>query len=136
MSLVIFSEPPRLQPTIFPYVRRSDIMMRLQYIVEHAFRKMKSPTSIQIRPMYHYSNRSIRVHVYICILSLLLLSLLRLKLSQNKFLITYDEILEQLSSLHALQILTTPRGEPFWKLDTADPLATKLGRKLKLKNLL
>ena len=109
---------------------------REQYIVEHAFRKMKSPTSIQIRPMYHYSNRSIRVHVYICILSLLLLSLLRLKLSQNKFLITYDEILEQLSSLHALQILTTPRGEPFWKLDTADPLATKLGRKLKLKNLL
>jgi len=109
---------------------------REQYIVEHAFRKMKSPTSIQIRPMYHYSNRSIRVHVYVCILSLLLLSLLRLKLSQNKFLISYDEILEKLGSLHALQILTTSRGKPFWKLDTADPLATKLGKKLKLKNLL
>ena len=109
---------------------------REQYIVEHAFRKMKSPTSIKIRPMYHFSDRSIRVHVYICILSLLLLSLLRLTLSRKAILMSYDEILENLSSIHVLKILTTPKGKILWKLDNTGKIASKLEKKLKLKTLL
>ena len=109
---------------------------REQYIVEHAFRKMKSPTSIQIRPMHHYSDRSIRVHVYVCILSLLLLSLLRLTLSREKILMTYDEILESLGSVHIMKIQTAAKGKGLWKLDNAGKLASKLVKNLKLKSLL
>ena len=109
---------------------------REQYIVEHAFRKMKSPTSIKIRPMYHYSDRSIRVHVYICILSLLLLSLLRLTLSRYGFLLSYDKILEHLSSVHVLKIMATPRAKALWKLDKVEDIALKLEKKLKLKALI
>ncbi|MHA1396096.1 MAG: IS1634 family transposase, partial [Promethearchaeota archaeon] len=60
-----------------------------QYIVEHAFHKMKSPSSISIRPMYHHSDKCIRAHVFVCVLSLLLISLLRLKLTRQSVAISY-----------------------------------------------
>jgi transposase len=109
---------------------------REQYIVEHAFRKMKSPTSISIRPMYHYSDRSIRVHVYICVLSLMLLSLLRLELSRLHLSLSYNEILENLGSAHILKIQTSPKGKILWKLDNPGKTASRLVKKLELKSLL
>ena len=108
---------------------------REQYIVEHAFRKMKSPTTIMIRPMYHHTDRSIRVHVYICILSLLLLSLLRLTLSRKNFPMNYNEILENLSSIHILKIQTSLNGKALWKLEDTEKTASKLIKKLNLKSL-
>ncbi|WP_457556798.1 IS1634 family transposase [Candidatus Harpocratesius sp.] len=109
---------------------------REQYIVEHAFRKMKSPTSIAIRPMYHYSDSCIRAHVFICVIALLLLSLLRLKLTRKSVPVSYEELLDELSSVHALRINTSPKSIPLWKLDSVNGLALKLVKKLKLKNLL
>ncbi len=109
---------------------------REQYIVEHAFRKMKSPTSIMIRPMYHYTDRSIRVHVYICVLSLILLSLLRLTLSRKKISMNYDEILENLSTIHILKIQTSHNGKALWKLEDTGKTLSKLVKKLNLKSLI
>jgi len=109
---------------------------REQYIVEHAFRKMKSPTSIAIRPMYHYSDSCIRAHVFVCVIALLLLSLLRLTLAQKSVPISYEELLDELSSVHVLQIKTSPNTVPLWKLDSTSGLALKLVKKLKLNDLL
>jgi len=109
---------------------------REQYIVEHAFRKMKSPTSIAIRPMYHYSDSCIRAHIFVCVISLLLLSLLRLKLTRESVPISYEELLEELSSVNALMIKTSTKTDPLWKLDSINGLALILTKKLKLKNLL
>ncbi|MHA1475723.1 MAG: IS1634 family transposase [Promethearchaeota archaeon] len=109
---------------------------REQYIVEHAFRKMKSPTSIAIRPMYHYSDSCIRAHVFVCVIALLLLSLLRLKLTRKSVPISYEELLDELSSVHALMIKTSPKAVPLWKLDSVNGLALKLTKKLKLMSLL
>lgn len=108
---------------------------REQYIVEHAFRNMKCPTSIKIRPMYHYSDRSVRCHVFVCVLSLLLLSLLRLTLSRQSLPMSYTELLNQLKTVHVLKILTSSQGTPIWKLDQGAVSAQKLVQKLKLKNL-
>ena len=109
---------------------------REQYIVEHAFRKMKSPTSIAIRPMYHYSDSCIRAHVFVCVIALLLLSLLRLTLARKSTPVSYEDLLDELSSVHALMIKTSPKAVPLWKLDSVNGLALKLTKKLKLKNLL
>ena len=109
---------------------------REQYIVEHAFRKMKSPTSIAIRPMYHHSNTSIRAHVFVCVVALLLLSLLRLKLARNSVPVSYEEMLDELRSIHIIKIMITPEAVPLWKLDSVSGLASKLLKKLKLKVLL
>ncbi len=109
---------------------------REQYIVEHAFRKMKSPTSIAIRPMYHYSDSCIRAHVFVCVIALLLLSLLRLTLAKKSTPISYEELLDELRSVHVLKIMTSPNAVPLWKLDSASGLALKLAKKMKLKDLL
>jgi transposase len=109
---------------------------REQFIVEHAFRKMKSPTSIAIRPMYHYSDISIRAHVFVCVLALLLLSLLRLTLAKKSIPIGYEELLDELRSIHVVKIMTSQSAVPLWKLDSTSGIAAQLTKKLKFKDLL
>jgi len=109
---------------------------REQYIVEHAFRDMKSPTAIAVRPMYHHANTSVRAHVFLCVISLLLLSLLRLKLARKSVPTSYDELLYELRVIHALKILTAPNAKPLWKLEKIPKSASKLFKTLNLRHLL
>jgi len=109
---------------------------REQYIVEHAFRDMKSPTAIAVRPMYHSADTSIRAHVFLCVISLLLLSLLRLKLARKSVPTSYDELLHELRTIHALKIMPSPKAKPLWKLENITKTASKLVRTLNLKRLL
>ena len=109
---------------------------REQYIVEHAFRDMKSPTAIAVRPMYHRADTSVRAHVFLCVISLLLLSLLRLKLARKSVHRSYDELLYELRIIHALKILTSPKAKPLWKLEKIPKNASKLFRTLNLRHLL
>ena len=109
---------------------------REQYVVEHAFRNMKSPTSIAVRPMYHHADASIRAHVFLCVISLLLLSLLRLKLARKSIPASYDDLLHELRSIHALKILTSPKARPLWKLEKIPKSASKFFRALNLRHLL
>ena len=108
---------------------------REQYIVEHAFKYMKSPSSIAVRPMYHHTNRSIRSHVFICVLGLILLSLLRYRLSQHSITLSYGELLEELDSIRLMAIELTSKGNPLWKLEKREKMAAKLCKTLKLKSL-
>lgn len=109
---------------------------REQYIVEHAFRDMKSPTAIAIRPMYHHADTSVHAHVFLCVIALLLLSLLRLTLARKSVPMSYDELLHELRSIHALKILPSPNATPLWKLEKIPKTASKLVRTLNLKSLL
>jgi len=109
---------------------------REQYIVEHAFREMKSPTAIAIRPMYHHADVSVRAHVFLCVIALLLLSLLRLKLARKSVPTSYDELLCELRSMHALKILTSPKAKPLWKLEKITKTASIFFKTLNLKRLL
>ena len=109
---------------------------REQYIVEHAFRDMKSPTAIAVRPMYHSADTSVRAHVSLCVISLLLISLLRLKLARKSVPMSYDELLHELRAIHALKILPSPKAKPLWKLEKIPKNASKLIRTLNLKHLL
>ena len=109
---------------------------REQYIVEHAFRDMKSPTAIAVRPMYHHADTSIRAHVFLCVISLLLLSLLRLKLARKSVPTSYNELLYELRSIHVLKILTSPKAKPLWKLEKITKNASKFFRSLNLRRLL
>jgi transposase len=49
---------------------------RGQSEVEDAFRTMKNPHFISIRPMYHWTDPMIRVHAFYCVLALTIASLL------------------------------------------------------------
>jgi len=109
---------------------------RDKYVVEDSFKNLKNPKFLSIRPMYHWSEKSIRAHVFSCILGLLLLSLIRLELRQEKIDLSYEKILKNLSDLQLIQIFISPKIPPIYKLTKQSGLSADLFKKLKLKAFL
>ncbi len=58
-------------------------LYRQQYTVEQAFKYMKSPDFIKVRPIFHRNDESIRGHLFTCVIGLLLLSLLTRKVNER-----------------------------------------------------
>ena len=49
---------------------------------------------------------------------------------------TYDELLYELRSIHALKNLTSPKAKPLWKLEKITKTASRFVSALNLKRLL
>ena len=109
---------------------------REQYIVEHAFRYMKSPLCIAIRPMYHHADPCIKAHIYTCVLAYQLLTLLRLKLRRENLSMSIQEIVESLKSVKITKIITSPNADPILKLNRITEKTAKLVKILGLKRLI
>jgi transposase len=109
---------------------------RQQYIVEHAFRQMKCTSSISVRPMFHHTSMTIPAHVFICYLSYLLLSLLRLKLMRKGCPASFEEILESLRAAHVTLIYPSKNVKPIIKMDRMDGLVKRISKHLDFKHLL
>jgi len=73
-----------------------------QYGIEQAFRTLKDPHHIALRPQYHWTDQKVRVHVFICVLALLLLSLLRRQAVALGFPLSLPRLLELLSGIREL----------------------------------
>ena len=56
---------------------------RGQHQVDSAFRCLKSPYHVSLRPQRHWTDQKIRVHVFYLVLALLLCSLLRRELHRR-----------------------------------------------------
>lgn len=88
---------------------------RSQYHVESAFRELKDPHHIALRPQYHWTDNKIRVHVFICILALTLLSLLRRELHSQGIELSVRKMLDLLEDIRELNMVFPPnmnRDEP------------------------
>jgi hypothetical protein len=87
---------------------------RSQHQVESAFRCLKSPHHMSLRPQRHWTDQKIRVHVFYCVLALLLCSLLRRELHRKGIDRSIPALLEELSQIREVGILTPGRsaGEP------------------------
>jgi len=109
---------------------------RDKYVVEDAFKQLKDTEYLAIRPMYHWSDTSIRAHVFSCVIGLLLLSLIRLELCQKKVDITYEEILSVSSELEVTAVSINSKKPLFYKLNEHSELAAKIYKILKLKQFL
>lgn len=105
---------------------------REEYIIERAFRRMKSPTAIAIRPMYHRANACIRAHVFVCVLALLLLSIARLSLARKGIATSYDEIIDSLRKIHATMVTVSGLKNPTWNLDFNEKSLAKIVSAFKL----
>jgi transposase len=108
---------------------------REQYIVEHAFKMMKCPASIAVRPMYHHSNSCVRAHVLTCVLGLLLLSLLRAELSNKNIHENYGQIIDELRGIHMNKITLASGTHIMSKLEHVTGKAAKMVKSLKLGRL-
>jgi transposase len=56
---------------------------RAQHHIEGAFRGIKDPHCIALRPQHHWTDQKIRVHVLTCVVALMLLSLLQRELHRQ-----------------------------------------------------
>ncbi|MCC7575968.1 MAG: IS1634 family transposase [Methanomethylovorans sp.] len=68
--------------------------------IEHAFRNMKNPYHLALKPQYHWTNQQIKVHYFICVIGYLLSSIIwreaRLKASYTGSL---DNLLDMLNNI-------------------------------------
>ena len=84
---------------------------RAQHHVECAFRTMKCRHRIALRPQYHWTDQKIEVHVFCCVLALLLSSLLQRELQRQGVERTPDELFDQLGGIREVELLYPPRDK-------------------------
>ena len=83
---------------------------RAQHHIEGAFRQMKRPHRIALRPQYHWTDQKIEVHVFCCVLALLLTSLLQRDLRRHGLQRSLDALFEQLGAIREVGLLHPPHG--------------------------
>jgi transposase len=84
---------------------------RGQHQAESAFRCLKSPHHVSLRPQHHWTDQKIRVHVFYCVLALLLCSVLRRQLHRQGIDGSIPALLEELGRIREVGILTPGRGD-------------------------
>ena len=72
---------------------------RAQHHVERAFKQMKNPHWVSFSPAFHWTDQKLRVHVFYCVLALLLSSLLQRKAALGGHLLTIEQLLAELSGV-------------------------------------
>jgi len=105
---------------------------RNKYLVEEAFKDLKDPLLVAIRPMFHWTDACIRAHVFTCVLGLLLLSLLRKELIDHGIIASFRHILETLAELSLTAIFTSSTGPELYRLNKISPEASAMARHLGL----
>jgi len=84
---------------------------RSQHHVETAFRRMKDSQHICLRPQHHWTDQKIEVHVFYCVLALMLCSLLRRELHRKGIDRSIADLLDELGKIQEVGILYPPQGK-------------------------
>lgn len=79
-------------------------LFRQQFTVERAFKYLKTPTMISVRPMNCRKNPSVRRHLFTCVLGLLLLTFLTRKVQREHKKMNLPEIVKILSEIELVII--------------------------------
>ena len=66
---------------------------------------MKDPHHISLRPQHHWTDQKIEVHVFCCVLALMLCSLLRRELQQRGLDHSIPEMLDQLGKIREVGVV-------------------------------
>jgi transposase len=87
---------------------------RSQFHVEDAFKQLKDIKYLTFRPIRHFTDKTIRVHAFYCVLALTLTNLLRLELDKLGAKMSVHKVIEELSkatqSIHVFQ--DGPKSKP------------------------
>lgn len=97
--------------------------------VERSFRTLKS--FLKIRPTYHWAENRVRAHVLVCVLSLVVERVMRLRLKAAGSSFSPAAALEELSNLTRVS-LTLPSGEKRQLLANSSPVQMDLFKSLEV----
>lgn len=111
-----------------------------QSMVEHAFRNLKNPYHLTLKPQFHWTDQKIRVHYFICVIGYLLSSLIwresKLKAGYDKSL---DRLLDDLNNIRLACVLeeTGKKGplKAVYKLEQMSQQEKQLIEALEIENL-
>lgn len=81
---------------------------RSQHHVEAAFRGMKDPMHISLRPQHHWTDQKVEVHVFYCVLALMLCSLLERELDRRGIKTSFARALDQLGKVQEVAVIYPP----------------------------
>jgi transposase len=88
---------------------------RSQHHVESASRDLKHVKHLSLRPQRHWTDQKIRVHVFYCVLALMLCGLLRRELDRRGIKRSLPALLEELGQIREVCVVSPaaePGGEP------------------------
>jgi len=86
---------------------------RGQSQIEDAFRTMKNPHFITLRPMHHWTNPMIRVHAFYCVLALTIASLLVRQLHHKGIDISIPRLFDRINRIDEIALIWPRRpGRP------------------------
>jgi transposase len=108
---------------------------RSQSEAELSFRQMKDPHVVSFSPMYHWTEHSIKVHMFTCVLALQAAHLMRLTARRAGLDLSVRELLAQLGAIGETTLLYQGgKGRPraHRMLDDATPLQQQLSRTFNL----
>ena len=70
-----------------------------QYFIEKIFKDTKDPHHFAIRPQYHWTDSKIRVHIFCCLIGLILTALLRKELLDHGIVMENDVLIDELTKI-------------------------------------
>ena len=82
-----------------------------QHHIEDSFRDMKDPHHIALRPQYCWTDQKVRVHVFTCVVALMLTSLLRRELHAKGIDVSMRRMLELLGDIREIATVYPPEGK-------------------------
>jgi transposase len=83
---------------------------RSQSDAEFGFRQLKDPTIVSFSPMHHWTDQSIRVHVYNCVLALQIAHLMRREATHAGLNLSVRELLTQLAGIQETVLIYPSTG--------------------------
>lgn len=110
-----------------------------QSFVEHAFKNIKNPYHLTLKPQHHWTDQKIRVHYFICILGYLMSTLLWKQAREKAgYAGTLDNLLDTLNGIRLAAIIEAGkgRGKPkvAYQLEQLDPEQEKLVQALGIED--
>jgi transposase len=106
---ILFSDKPLEQVTTATIVAE----YRSQEVVEGDFRQMKDPKVVSFSPMFHFTESKIRVHVFYCVLALLVARLMVREAEHAGMHMSVRELLDTLAGIQeTLMLYQGERGRP------------------------
>lgn len=81
-----------------------------QYLIERIFRDTKNPHHFSIRPQYHWTDLKTRVHIFCCLLGLVLTALLRKEMEDNGIVIENGALIDELTKIRECWVFKKTNG--------------------------
>jgi transposase len=97
-----------------------------QDCIERIFRDTKDTEHFSLRPIYHWTDQKIRVHIFICLLGLTLSAILQKEMQNRGIDISKDKLLKTLSSIRQSWVKENVGNKVTKVLEKMDDMQSKL----------